>query len=172
MAAYRSGYDSEKGDLLSQSIRKMKRGAGQQLAAAFADALANLLLGTEELPVAVDMIVPVPSDQWRLERRGYSIAAIMSEVISARMALPTCPKVLETVGEVPELRSIARGQRMRSIAGKYRVTQPEYVDGRNILIVDDVITSGATIKTIAAELKRHGAMTVSVIAIAHSESSH
>jgi competence protein ComFC len=60
---------------------------------------------------------------------------------------------------------------MSALEGMFESQATEWIEERQILIVDDVITTGATIKSMAKELKQAGAATVSAVALAHTESS-
>jgi ComF family protein len=121
---------------------------------------APLLSGT-------DVIVPVPLHRWRLWRRRYNQAAELARVLASRSAKPFLPLALTRVRSTPSqgLMVSARARR-RNVLGAFRVPDTAMVAGRNILLIDDVVTTGATVEAAAKALKRAGAVKVSVLALA------
>ena len=171
VAAYRSGYDPEKGDALSRLIRRLKRGGEQSTIVELGNLLADFVFSETDLIETVDFILPVPQEPERAQLRNYSIPDLLAKVVSDRCAIPICDKVIATTGTLPELRKIPRRHRMSALEGMFESQATEWIEERQILIVDDVITTGATIKSMAKELKQAGAATVSAVALAHTESS-
>ena len=79
--------------------------------------------------------------------------------------------VLETVGDLPELRNIPRWYREKAIEGAYGARKNEKIKGYSLLIVDDIITTGSTVTEIAKILLNAGASEVAAISLAHTERS-
>jgi ComF family protein len=123
--------------------------------------------GRELLP-GVDLIVPVPLARWRLIARRFNQAAILAHELSRRTGLPVMPNVLKRARATPRQVGLTRDQRRRNVAGAFRVpkSRTARLRGRRVLLIDDVITTGATVEACARALKRAGAASVDVLALA------
>lgn len=125
------------------------------------DAARDMLPGT-------DLIVPVPLGRLRLLRRQFNQAALLATELSHRSGLPMDPLLLKRVRATPSQVGLTRDQRRRNVAGAFAVAPRRRwkLEGRNVLLVDDVITTGATVDACARTLKRAGAARVDVAALA------
>jgi len=116
-----------------------------------------------------DVVVPVPLHAARLWSRRYNQSAELARILSRRAGKTYAPQVLERVRRTPsqgEMPSAAA--RRRNVAGAFRVHKANgaVVHGRTVLLVDDVLTTGATADSCARALKRAGAKAVFVLALA------
>ena len=179
-AAYRSGYDPNRSDPLSRLIRLIKRPAEAAETMTerehATDRIAEILASFTYMETTVlrdaDFVVPVPSDQDREAVRGYSIPMILARRLSASCGIPLHPGVIETSGPLPDLRTIPRWSRELAITDAYVGTEKStMLEGMKVIIVDDVVTSGATLRQVAFVLKDHGAEQAYAVVLAHSESS-
>ncbi|MBI1239996.1 MAG: ComF family protein [Alphaproteobacteria bacterium] len=121
------------------------------------------------LIAASDLIVPIPLHRWRLFRRRYNQAAVLAQALGRLSGLPVAPLSLEKVRATPsqgEMRS-ARARR-RNVAGAFRVPPAgrPVLRGRRILLVDDVMTTGATLNAATRALRQAGAEAVTVLVLA------
>jgi ComF family protein len=113
-----------------------------------------------------EVIVPVPLHPWRLWRRRYNQAAMLALAV-AREAEKSCvPDALARIRATPSQGRLGRGQRTRNVRGAFRLRRPEAVEGRRVLLVDDVLTTGATVEECVRVLKRGGAADVDVLTLA------
>jgi ComF family protein len=115
-----------------------------------------------------DMIVPVPLSRIRLLLRHFNQAAVLASSLSRDMRLPMHPTLLLRTRWTRSQVGMSRAQRQRNVAGAFRVSprQKSHLEGRSVLLVDDVITTGATADACARVLKRAGAARVDVVALA------
>lgn len=115
-----------------------------------------------------DVIVPVPLARTRLWWRRFNQAALLSRAIGHALGIPDAPFALERIRRTPSQVGLSAEQRRRNVAGAFRVPERNraQVAQRNIVIVDDVITTGATANACARTLKRAGAARVDVLALA------
>jgi ComF family protein len=121
-----------------------------------------------ELLADAELLVPVPLARWRLLARRFNQAQILAAEAGRRVGKPVSPFALVRTRSTPHQIGLSRNQRRRNVAGVFRVPAGELpkVSGKAIVLIDDVITSGATASAAAAALKRAGARRVDVLALA------
>ena len=103
----------------------------------------------------VDLVIPVPLSTGRLRERGYNQAVeIARHVARGKLDLALCVRSRDT----PAQMDLPYAERQRNVRGAFRCTRP--LAGQNVAVVDDVMTSGATLNEIAAVLKKAGAARV------------
>ena len=169
-AAYRSGYDPGKADALSRLIRMIKHGVDESVIHQLGAYLAAYAFHGTPVMTACDLVIAVPTDRERLTQRGYSIPLILAQEVSRACAIPLHDHLVRTTGKAVELRHVAKSRRADAIAGAFAVgTHADWLAERAVLIVDDVLTTGATVLELARLLSSHGAAEVHVIALAHTE---
>jgi ComF family protein len=123
--------------------------------------------GRELLP-GTDAIVPVPLSRLRLLQRQFNQAALLAGELTRQAGIPMQPLALKRVRSTRSQVGMTREQRRRNVAGAFRVPvhRRAALRGRNLLLVDDVVTTGATVDACARALKRAGAARVDVLALA------
>jgi ComF family protein len=111
-------------------------------------------------------IIPVPLHKKRERSRGFNQAAIITEVLSKGLRLPMDEVSLVRVSSTEKYRAglDAKGRR-DTVAGAFEVRHPRLVIDENILLIDDVFTTGATVSACAAALHAAGAQNVFVLTI-------
>jgi ComF family protein len=123
-----------------------------------------------ELPADPVAVVPVPLHRIKLRQREFNhaerIALAAVKLSPARFRL--CPRVLVRKRETPSQTGLTRHQRRENVRGAFGVVQPEAVKGREVLLVDDVYTTGATVSECARVLHRAGATKVWVATVART----
>ncbi len=122
--------------------------------------------GTELLGQA-DLIVPVPLDRWRLLKRRFNQAAILSRELHRLTGISWDPLILQRTRRTASQVGLTRDQRRRNVQGAFTITRhrADAIQGRAIVLLDDVITTGATVEACARALKRAGASRVDVLAL-------
>ena len=111
------------------------------------------------------LLMPVPLHRWRLWRRGYNQSALIAESLSRRSAIPAASSLLLRTRHTPPLRGLGRSERAAAVRGAFALAEGARarVEGRHIVLVDDVFTSGATAGACARVLKRAGAAQVDIL---------
>ena len=114
---------------------------------------------------AIDLLVPVPL-YWRDQRRrGYNQAAVITAQLSQKLQVPVV-HALSKPRSRPHQQQLSRAQRLRDIRGVFTTTAK--LSGKHVGLVDDVITTGATVEAISSQLIRAGAKSVTVFALART----
>jgi len=114
-----------------------------------------------------DLVIPVPLHPWRLWRRRYNQSAELARRLARDWALAYDPSALARTRPTPSQGAMASAKaRRRNVLAAFKVPQPARVAGRRILLVDDVLTTGATVDSCARALKRAGAARVQVLVLA------
>jgi ComF family protein len=120
-----------------------------------------------ELVAEADALVPVPLHWRRLWARRFNQAAALAKTISQASAVPVS-HAIKRVRATPQQVGLSRSERATNVQGAFRVPEggEAAVQGRRLILVDDVLTSGATLDTCARALLRAGAQSVDVLVFA------
>ena len=121
-----------------------------------------------ELVADAEIVVPVPLARRRLLFRRFNQAAILAREVARLTGLGHEPQLLVRTRATASQVGLSRGQRRRNVAGAFAVPRrlAPRARGRNILLIDDVITTGSTAGACARALRRAGAARVDVLALA------
>ena len=134
--------------------------------------LARFLHGAhkkdEGLWAGVDLVVPVPLHALRARERGYNQAAVLARELGRLQSVEVDGGVLKKVRNAPPQTSLERAGRLANVRGAYRVARPDRVRGRTLMLVDDVCTTGSTLRECAAVLTAAGAKEVRAITVARA----
>jgi len=122
------------------------------------------------LPLEVSnfIVVPVPLTKKREKRRGFNQAKVLADALAKQLNLKCLPLIERTKETSPQagLSAIARRHNVRDA---FRCRDEKLIIGRQCIIVDDIVTTGATFEEVARVLKKAGALTVWGLALVRSE---
>lgn len=115
-----------------------------------------------------ELLVPVPLHRWRLFARRYNQAALLALAVGRLTGLRVAPDVLVRTRPTPSQAGRNRRQRFENVRAAFAVRSRRRagLEGRHVLLVDDVLTTGATVGACAKTLKRAGAVRVDVVTLA------
>lgn len=142
-----------------------------QEATALAAPLATLLWqALSQRPHRVDLIVPVPLSRTRLSERGYNQTWLLAQQLSRRLGCPARHDVLQRTRHTERLMSLDAEARRAQIIDAFDVPQAAlpHLQRRHIAVVDDVLTTGATLNEVAHTLRAAGASSVSAWVLART----
>jgi ComF family protein len=116
------------------------------------------------------LLVPIPLYKAKFNQRGYNQAAYLAQGIGDKFSLPTVD-ILERVRATSPQSRLHRDERRENIKGAFKIacSDGKNVQGKTLFLVDDVLTSGATLAEAASILKRAGAEKVYGLTLAHGE---
>lgn len=117
---------------------------------------------------AADLVVPVPLTPKRHIERGYNQAALIGKEVASLLGLPFSARVLKRVRWSEPMGHKSRRARVKEVEGAFEVARPDLVLGRRVILVDDVVTTGATASECARVLKACGATWVGVLSVARA----
>ena len=146
-------------------ILPFKHADRTEIAAALAPLMARA--GAQLLRDA-EVLVPVPLHRARLFRRRYNQAALLARALARIARIPALPDAMRRVRRTAPLGKHTAAERQAEVAEAFavRASRTARIDGRRVLLVDDVLTSGATANACALALKAAGAVNVDVLAAA------
>lgn len=127
-----------------------------------------LTLTTEDLAPA-EVIVPVPLSKSRSAERGFNQAEVIAAAVAKVLRIPVDTVSLTRTKHTPMHRAaMDRKAREMTVTNAFKVVRPKLIEGRSILLVDDIFTSGATASYCAKALKKKGAADVKVFTLARA----
>jgi ComF family protein len=146
-------------------ILGFKHGDRLQAAPAFGAWIAR---AGAELLADADIVAPVPLHRWRLLKRRYNQAALIAAHAARRSGVTHLPDLLERHRATPSQGELGPAQRARNVAGAFRLNSRHAakVKGARIVLIDDVLTTGATVGACARVLRRGGAARIDVLTLA------
>jgi ComF family protein len=152
-------------DIARGLVHRLKYGDRFELARALGGMMVR---AGAELIRDADVIVPVPLYRWRLWRRRFNQAMALAQVVSKAGGVPCEPFLLARVRPTRSQVGLTKAQRGENLQGAFRAP-PEArarLKGKRVLLVDDVLTTGATANAASRALLRGGASAVDVLAFA------
>ena len=160
LGAYHEGLD--------ELILRMKKPSQQAVSIALAQLLAQRRHDRLR-ECRADLIVPIPMFWTRRLRRGVNNPDVLADVLGRSLKVPSRTNVLVQRRRTRPQHHLPRSYRFENMRDAFKVQQPEAVRNRRVLLVDDVLTTGATCSEAAKVLKRAGATAVWVAVIARTQ---
>ncbi len=115
-----------------------------------------------------ELILPVPLHRWRLFRRRYNQSALLAQALARESGVPLALDLLRRVKATPSQGRRSRAARRRNVAGAFALSPAaaSLVEGRHVLLIDDVMTSGATLDEASKVLRRARPKKITVLTLA------
>lgn len=135
-------------------------------ARAAAKTIAEFMYDTVDYLPPNTLLMPVPTATSRVRQRGYDQSVLITKELAQKFGLPYV-LALNRLGQRRQLGK-NRQQRLEQLSGVFRVTSKKLIAGANIVLVDDVITTGATLETAAKTLRAAGAKHVDALVFAQT----
>jgi len=147
------------GDIARRIALRLKYGRRLVYAETMARQMARLL------PHDADLMVPVPLHRWRIWSRGFNQSLLIARALERNSGVPVARDLLLRTRATAPLRGLGRRQRAKTVKGVFAIRQGSagQLDGKSVVLVDDVHTSGATADACARALLAAGADRVTVV---------
>ncbi len=127
---------------------------------------SEIIINNCNLKNNYDIILPVPIHKKRKSKRGYNQSELIAKEISKNINVEYSKDVLiKTVDTVPQS-TLNQHQREKNVLGIYKVINSQIIKDKNILLIDDIYTTGSTVNECSKVLKQNGAKLVDVLTIA------
>jgi ComF family protein len=156
---------------LREAVLRMKRPRGELLSAAMGR-LYWVRRGADVSALSPDVVVPVPMFWRRRLARGTNSPDILAECLARRLHAPLAPRMMARSRNTAPQSSVKPRERRRNVRGAFRLRAGYALDGFRVVLVDDVLTTGATASEIAGRLKQAGASLVAVAVLARGIGDH
>ena len=148
--------------VLEKAIHLFKYRRRDRLATPLADLM---LVWMDRLP-PVSLVMPVPLHPSRLRSREFNQALLLADRLADRLGLPLSFEQLVRVRPTRPQTELDRKERARNVRRAFAVREPAGLTGQHVLLVDDVLTTGATVNECARVLRRAGVESVTVLTLA------
>lgn len=145
--------------LLRETLHRFKYGQALWLKNDLADLLGGCL-AAHFTPDAIDAVVPVPLHPVRQRERSYNQSDLLAQALAERLDRRHDARSLVRLHQTETQTHLDAAHRRMNMLGAFHVARPEWVRQRRILLVDDVMTTGATLDECARALKKAGARAV------------
>lgn len=165
LEAATSGYFFKKGNLIQKLVHGLKYKGEQQSGVFLGKMLGGILEGQPGF-INTRLIIPVPLHPRKLRKRGYNQSECIAEGLSARLGIPFDAKSLIRSKYSDTQTRKSRYSRWENVEGKFQIKAPSRVAGQHVLLVDDVLTTGATLEACCVALHEANVASISIATVA------
>ncbi|MEO5984996.1 MAG: phosphoribosyltransferase family protein [Ferruginibacter sp.] len=165
--AAHSEFYFEKNELIQHLIHRVKYGNDIDTGVYLGEITGKALLKSGRFST-VDYIIPLPLNKSKQKKRGYNQSEIICRGIHTAMNIPLMINNIIKVRKTESQTRKHRGERWNNVAGSFVVTNPNILEGKHILLVDDVITTGATIEACALAILQVRDCSLSIASLSHA----
>jgi ComF family protein len=156
-----------KAELLQSLIHHLKYKRGKETGI-YLGSLTGKLLNKSTMMESSDLILPVPLHVRKQKTRGYNQAALLAEGIRSVTQLPVLSNaVIRSVHSRTQTRR-SRYERWQNVEGIFNVVWPDLLENKHVLIVDDILTTGATIEAMCQALSKVPGIKISVLTLGYA----
>ncbi len=152
--------------ILQELIKELKYRNQPELGVFFGELLGQKLL---EQSLHVDLIIPIPLHPSRKRKRGYNQATVIAKGVNEMIKADLCANLIERATNTKSQTNQNKMSRFQNMEQVFVVQNMEELTGKTVLLIDDVITTGATVLSCSQVLLRSGVSKVFVAAIAKAD---
>jgi len=152
-------------DYYQKLIHRFKYDKKIPLGKRLAQSLGQIVAQDEDF-ASCDLVIPVPLHRARHRERGFNQSEILAEGVSQAINLPLVKDILKRKKNTKDQTYLNAQQRTENVRDAFMVIQPERINERDVILVDDVITTGATLNECARMLQKAGAKRIFAVTLA------
>ena len=152
-----------KESLMQHLMHQFKYKGNKDLGLQLGRMMGEQILKSGRFPV--DALIPLPLFPAKQKRRGYNQATVLCEGMAAAMHIPVLDKAITRPQYTETQTKKGRIERWKNMEGKFILSDPEAIKSKNLLLVDDVVTTGATFEACGNELLKAENVTLSLASL-------
>ncbi|HEX6334057.1 MAG TPA: ComF family protein [Flavisolibacter sp.] len=160
-------YYFSRDSLIQRLMHQVKYRGNRDLAIYLGKRIGTALTGSNRF-ASVDVVVPLPLNPLKERRRGYNQAALLCEGISGQTGWPVSRNAVVRTSDTESQTRKNRIERWQNMEGQFRVEDGRQIRGKHILLVDDVVTTGATLEACGHALLQEAGTRLSVASLCFS----
>lgn len=149
-------------------IHDLKYKGNEEIGVFFGNWLGEILKHNKEFK-DVDFIVPVPLHPKKLRERGYNQVTKFGKSLNTHLKIPFIENNLVRISSSKTQTFKARFERFKNVSTKFLLKNPAFFDHKHVLIIDDVITTGATLEACSKEFEKSKNCKISILTMAQTE---
>lgn len=157
------------GSIVQQMLHQLKYRQKREVGEVLGEIAGRKLLESSLFTVP-DLIVPVPIHQKKKLLRGYNQCKVFGDAVGSVIGVACDENILIKTTETPSQTGKSRTERIENVAQTFQINKPADITGRHILLVDDVVTTGATLEACCLLLSKHKPKSISVLTMAAADS--
>ena len=115
-----------------------------------------------------EALIPVPLHHWRQWQRGYNQADLLTDWLAKKLALPNAGQIVQRVKNTPTQRGLTPGERAHNVTDAFALNEKMSFPYQRVALIDDVITTGATLNSLSQLLRQAGAQHIQVWGLARA----
>jgi ComF family protein len=142
------------GGAIAEAIVRLKYGRRSDLASRLGEAMLD------RVPPGIDIVVPVPLHPLRAADRGFNQSALLARPMAGGLGVPMGARVLVRTRDTPRQAALDRATRHMNVMAAFACRDPAAIAGKSVLLVDDVRTTGATLRECQKALEAGGARAI------------
>lgn len=167
LSAAHSQFYFAKESIIQHLIHQLKYKGNKDIGVYLGEMTGETLINSNRFK-NIDAIVPLPLYPDKERKRGYNQAAVIAEGMSLKMNVPVISNNVSRIRFTETQTKKHRAERWENVAGSFVVKQPNELKGKNILLVDDVITTGATLEACGSVLIKTADVKLYLATLAHA----
>ncbi|MEP7277473.1 MAG: phosphoribosyltransferase family protein [Bacteroidota bacterium] len=160
-------YHFTDGSLVQRLLHQLKYRGRKELGFFLGSMMGNAIQGSDRFR-DIDIIIPLPLFAARQRKRGYNQAAVLSEGMAGLLQKPVAANLVKRLAATATQTHKNRIERWVNMEGKFELVNPAAVEGRHVLLVDDVITTGATLEACGQEILKMAGTKLSIATLAYT----
>jgi len=155
-------------EMVQKLVHAMKYDAKPSMARLLAKGMCERIELNNFISLSDVIVAPVPMHPRRRRERGYNQSELLAEEMARTSGLPLNSRALHRARDTVQQALLSAEERHSNVKGAFVISPPDFFKNKNVLLIDDVLTTGSTVNACAEALKAAGAARVLVLAVARA----